>query len=156
MREQRHLARANKARAEAPENRGILNPPTGELARESARRQSDSAVQEDRRAQQLRGEIQSILAGGDQVEEEERRRQSEFEAINAYMREQRHQRLANKARAENPDEKVDIDACIAQAERAFAVRGEEKRATHRGGIRVSVSDSGRFVGVTDSVARGFG
>jgi hypothetical protein len=72
------------------------------------------------------------------------------------MREQRHQRAANKARAENPDNKVDIEAAIAQAERAMAAGQPAKPSAHRGGVRVSVSDSGGFVGVSDQVFRGFG
>jgi hypothetical protein len=97
----------------------------------------------------IRGEIEGILA--DAVEDAPE--DPEFAALNAYMREQRHQRMRNKARAESQNEALDIDACIAQAERAQALRAaeQEKKRKHGGGCLVKVSESGHFVTASDSV-----
>jgi hypothetical protein len=113
------------------------------------RRTSEGAIGTSPCDPRIRGEIEGILGDA----EDEVPENPEFAALNAYMREQRHQRIRNKARAESQDEALDIDACIAQAERAQALRAaeQEKKRKHGGGCVVNVSESGRFVTASDTV-----
>jgi hypothetical protein len=85
MREQRQLARQNRARAEAAEREAVDSPPPFE---------------EDNASPPSEKQPEMDLAG-----------------INAFMRDQRHARRANQARAEAELQGINMDDLIAQAEK---------------------------------------
>jgi NIMA (never in mitosis gene a)-related kinase len=119
MREQRHIARANRARAEAAE-RG--EPAVVKAMEDMSPEELNAHMKEQR--ERARAERERPAAA--QVEAErgeeppppqsEKKPEMSLAEINAFMREQRHARRANRARAEAEMAGVDMDDLIRQAE----------------------------------------
>jgi uncharacterized membrane protein YqiK len=171
MREQRHIRRANKARAEAGEGRGLLQhglertsalaprppPPTLEDDDSRMHRSVRSTLNEKPPVvscdPRLRGEIESILQEGT---EEDETINPQYAALNEYMREQRHQRQENRKRAESQEAGLDIEAYIKQAEviEAARIADAQKKRKHAGGVVVRVSEDGGFVSASNSIDAG--
>ena len=115
MREQRHARRANRARAEA-ELQGVnMDQLIAQAEAEQRANPKVDAAGNDNGGSSAQPE-QPPEEDNEPPPQKEKKPEMSLQEINAFMREQRHARRANKARAEAELQGINMDDLIAQAE----------------------------------------